>query len=317
MTSVNVKLNNGITIPALGLGTWQSPKGAVEAAVEYALTEGGYRHIDCALVYKNEEEVGRGIAKAIASGKVKREDFFVTTKVFPAYASKVEESLKESLKNLQLDYVDLLLIHWPVGLNPNGNDPLFPTRPDGSRDIDESYTVIGEWRQFEKLYKEQRDKVRAIGVSNFSVPYLENLLKEAEIVPAVNQVENHPLLPQLEIVEYCKEKGIVVEAYSPFGSTGGPLFSNAVVAELAEKYNTTPSSILVSWHLSNGRVVLPKTTTPARIVANSKVVDLSKEDSEKLNQVHVTEGKKRYAAPAWGVDLGFPDWDASGKRKTN
>lgn len=314
MTSIDFKLNTGKTIPAIGLGTWQSPKGAVETAVYSALAEAGVRHIDCAFAYGNEEEVGRGIAKAISEGKVKREDIFITTKVFPVYHSRVEESLKLSLEKLGLDYVDLLLIHWPVGLNPNGNHPLIPTKPDGSRDIDPDFSVIKTWRQFEKVYKET-NKIKSIGVSNFSVPYLEDLLKEAEVVPAVNQIESHPLLPQLEIFEFCKKQNILIEAYSPFGSTGGPLFKNQTVLSLAEKYQTTPSSILVSYHTSSGRVALPKTTTPSRIVENSKVVELTSEEIKSLDDVHVKEGKMRIAKPAWGIDLKFPDWNAAAEAK--
>lgn len=310
MTSVNLKLNTGRFIPALGLGTWQSPKGAVEAAVEYALTKTGVRHIDCAFMYQNEEEVGRGIAKAIASGKVKREDIFITTKVPPAYHSRVAEALELSLQKLGLDYVDLYLMHWPVGVNPNGNHPLLPTRPDGSRDVDHSFRTVTSWPQYEHLYK-NTNKVRAIGVCNFSVAYMEELLASAEIVPAVNQIESHPLLPELDVIEYCQSKGIVVEAYSPFGSTGGPLFKDKTVLDLATKYSTTPSSILVSYHVSSGRVVLPKTTTPERIDQNATVVRISPEDIKALDNVHKVEGTTRYTKPAWGIDLKFPDWNAA------
>ncbi|ANB12040.1 glycerol 2-dehydrogenase (NADP(+)) GCY1 [Sugiyamaella lignohabitans] len=309
MTSLDIKLNNGVTIPALGLGTWQSPKGAVESAVEYALTEAGLRHIDAAFAYLNEEEVGNGIKKAIASGKVKREDIFITTKVFPTFHNRVEESLNRSLKNLQLEYIDLLLVHWPVGLNPNGNHLLVPTKADGTRDVDPTFDLSATWKQFEKVY--ESGKVKAIGVSNCSVPVLTDLLKTVKVVPAVNQIENHPLLPQTEIRDFCKEKGIVIEAYSPFGSTGGPLFSNKTVLAIAEKHKTTPGTVLVSYHISSGRVVLPKTTTPSRIVENTKTVELTPEEIKELDNVHVTEGKKRFAAPPWGVDLKFPDWNAS------
>jgi glycerol 2-dehydrogenase (NADP+) len=308
MTSIDIKLNNGKTIPALGLGTWQSDKGLVEKAVFYALTEAGYRHIDCAYAYQNEDEVGNGIKRAIESGKVKREDIFITTKVFPSYHNRVEESLNKSLAKLQLDYVDLLLVHWPVGLNPNGNHELFPTLEDGSRDHDASFDLVKTWRQFEAV--NASGKAKSIGVSNVSVPIMTDLLKEVKVVPAVNQIENHPLLPQLEIVEFCKDKGIVIEAYSPLGSTGSPLFANATVKELAEKYHTTPGAILISFHTSNGRVVLPKSVTPSRILENTKVVNLSPEDTAKLNSVHTVEGTKRYAKPAWKADLKFPDWNA-------
>jgi glycerol 2-dehydrogenase (NADP+) len=308
MTSLSYTLNTGAKIPAIGLGTWQSPPGAVAAAVEYAIAEAGVRHVDGAFAYRNEEEVGQGIAKAIASGKVKREDIFVTTKVFTTYHNRVEESINESLQNLGLDYVDLLLIHWPVGLNPNGNHLLLPTRPDGTRDVDPTFSVANTWKQFEQVYAS--GKARAIGVSNFSVPFLNELLAEAKVVPAVNQIECHPLLPQLEVYELCKEKGILIEAYSPFGSTGGPLFTNKTVVELAEKYKVTPNTILISYHTSAGRVVLPKSVTPSRILDNTTVVELTAEDIKAIDNVHVVEGKKRFGMPPWGVDLKFPDWNA-------
>lgn len=306
MTSVNVKLNNGKTIPALGLGTWRSEPGQVEKAVEHALTVAGYRHIDAAFAYGNEIEVGIGIANAIKTGKVKREDIFVTTKVITTYWNRVEQGYKESLDNLGLEYVDLLLMHWPVGLNPNGNHPTLPTRPDGTRDHDPEFDLIKSWRQYEKLYKAK--KVAAIGVCNCSVPVLKKLLAEAEIPPAVDQIESHPLLPQDDITEFCKTKGIVVEAYSPFGSIGGPVLQNASVNKLAKKYNVSPSVILTSYHICSGRVVLPKSVTLSRIEANTKTVDLTKEDLELLNGIHKKEGLTRFCAPPWGVDLGFPDW---------
>lgn len=309
MTTISYKLNNGTSIPALGLGTWQSDKGLVEKAVYYALTEAGYRHIDCAYAYQNEDEVGNGIKKAIESGKVKREDIFITTKVGPSYHNRVELSLTKSLEKLQLDYVDLLLVHWPVGLNPNGNHELIPTLPDGSRDHDPTFNYAETWKAMEDVYASGRAK--AIGVSNASVPVLSELLETVKVVPAVNQIENHPLLPQKEIVEFCKEKGIVIEAYSPLGSTGSPLFATPAVKKLAEKYNTTPGAILISYHTSNGRVVLPKSVTPSRILENTKLVELSAEDSELLDNVWKTEGLKRYAKPAWKTDLKFPDWNLS------
>lgn len=307
MTDITIKLNNGTTIPALGLGTWQSPKGEVAAAVEYALTQTEIRHIDAAYVYQNEEEVGEGIKKAIESGKVTREEIFVTTKVFPSYHTKVEESLSKSLKNLSLDYVDLLLIHWPVGFNPNGKDDLFPRNEDGSIQLDESFNVVNTWRQFEAVYK--TGKTKAIGVSNFSVGVLEDLLPHAEVVPAVNQIEFHPFLVQEDLIDYCKKKGIVLEAYSPLGSTGGPLLKQEGVLKIAEKHKTEPASVLISWHLLEGRVVLPKSVTPSRILSNSKLVPLDKEDLEFLDGLHKTHDIIRHVRPVWGAKiLKFPDW---------
>jgi glycerol 2-dehydrogenase (NADP+) len=306
MTSVNLKLNNGKTIPALGLGTWRSGPGEVEKAVEHALTVAGYRHVDAAFAYGNEGEVGTGIANAIKTGKVTRDDIFVTTKVITTYWNKVAEGYKESLEKLGLEKVDLLLMHWPVGLNPKGNHPTVPTKPDGTRDHDPEFDVIKSWRQYEQLYKD--GKVGSIGVCNCSVPMLTRLLAEAEIPPAINQIESHPLLPQDDVTAFCKEKGIIVEAYSPFGSIGGPVLQSPTVLELAKKYNVTPSVILVSFHISEGRVVLPKSVTLSRIEANAKVVELSEEDLHKLDTLHKTEGITRFCAPPWGIDLGFPDW---------
>lgn len=306
MTSVDFKLNSGKTIPALGLGTWRSEPGQVEKAVEHALTVAGYRHVDAAFAYGNEHEVGTGIANALKTGKVKRDDIFVTTKVITTYWNRVAEGYQESLDKLGLEKVDLLLMHWPIGLNPHGNHPTVPTKPDGSRDHDPDFDLVKSWKQYEQLYKD--GKVGSIGVCNCSVPNLKRLLAEAEIPPAVDQIECHPLLPQEDVTAFCKEKGIVVEAYSPFGSIGGPVLKNPVVLELAKKYNVTPSVILVSFHISQGRVVLPKSVTLSRIEANAQVVDLKQDDLQLLNAVHTSEGLHRFCRPPWGVDLGFPDW---------
>ncbi|KAF5093090.1 hypothetical protein D0Z00_004249 [Geotrichum galactomycetum] len=308
MTDIRLTLNNGTTIPALGLGTWQSPKGEVAAAVEYALTQTGIRHIDAAYVYQNEQEVGEGIKKAIESGKVTREEIFVTTKVFPSYHTRVAESLDKSLKNLGLDYVDLLLIHWPVGFNPNGNHELFPRLEDGTTiDLDPSFDVVKTWKQFEAVYK--TGKTKAIGVSNFSIAILEDLLPHVEVVPAVDQIESHPFLAQPELVAFAKSKGILIEAYSPLGSTGGPLLKLPEIVKIAEKHNASPASVLISWHLKEGRIVLPKSVTPARISSNTIVVSLDKDDLEVLDSLHKTHKPIRNIKPAWGANrLKFPDW---------
>ncbi|KAK7202377.1 NADP-dependent oxidoreductase domain-containing protein [Myxozyma melibiosi] len=301
-------LNNGKKIPALALGTWQAGPGEVAKIVEYALTTAGYRHIDCAFAYGNEEEVGRGIAAAIKSGKVTREEIFVTTKVWSTWHDRISEALDVSLKNLGLEYVDMLLIHWPIALNPHGNHPIAPTTPDGGRDVDPNGSYIKMWKDLETIYKTTK-KVQAIGVCNCSIPYLEELLKEAEIVPAVNQVELHPQLPQLELVKYCKEKGIICEAFSPLGSSGGPLLKLPTVQKIAEKYKTSPGGILLSYHISGGKVVLAKTVNPARATANSNdLVELSEEDLATLDKVAETEGIRRTSKPKWGVDLKFDDW---------
>lgn len=237
-------LNTGAKIPAVGLGTWQSDPGQVATAVEHAI-KSGYRHIDCAFVYGNENEVGEGIKKALDAGVCKREDLFVTSKLWCTYHRKPEQGLDESLKGLQLQYVDLYLMHWPVPMNPNGNHPLFPKHEDGSRDLDKGWSYVQTYKEMEKLLK--TGKTKAIGVSNFSKKYLEELLPQVEVVPAANQIENHPYLPQEEIAEICREKGILIEAYSPLGSTGSPLFEEDGVKEVAKKHNVGPGTVLISW----------------------------------------------------------------------
>lgn len=307
MAETRFKLNTGAEIPALGFGTWQSPAGEVQKAVKYALSV-GYKHVDGAYCYANEEEVGEGLKQAFESG-IKREDIFVTTKLWGTYSSRVEEGLDKSLKSLGLDYVDLFLMHWPVALNPKGNHDRFPTHPDGSRDIDWNWSHIQTWKEMEKLLG--TGKVKAIGVANYSLRYLEQLLPHATVVPAVNQIENHPSLPQKEIVDFCKTKGIHVTAYSPLGSTGSPLITAAPIVEIAKKHNVTPVSVLLSLHVAQGRSVLAKSVTPERIQANRNLVELDESDLKLINdysdELKKTGNLKRYVYPPFGVDFGFPD----------
>ncbi|KID90842.1 D-galacturonic acid reductase, partial [Metarhizium majus ARSEF 297] len=206
-------------------------------------------------------------------------------------------------------YVDLLLTHWPVLLNPKGNDDKFPTLPDGSRDIICDWNHVEAWKQMEQVFAS--GKARAIGVCNYSKKYLEELLPHAKVVPAVNQIENHPSLPQQEIVDLCNEKGIHVMAYSPLGSTGGPMMSAAPVVKLAEKKGVSPSTVLLSYHVARGSTVLPKSVTPARIKANLEIVKLDADDMKVLTDYSddlTNKGElKRYVYPPFGINFGFPD----------
>ncbi|EER29679.1 H/ACA snoRNP pseudouridylase subunit [Coccidioides posadasii str. Silveira] len=308
VTGTRFTLNTGVEIPALGLGTWQSAPGQVQAAVYHALKV-GYRHVDAALCYQNEKEVGRGIAQAVREGIVRREDIFVTTKLWNTYHRRVDEGLEISLKDLGLEYVDLYLMHWPAPMNPNGNHPLFPKLPDGSRDIDWSRSHIDSYKDMEKLLAS--GKVKAIGVSNYSLKYLQQLLEHVSVVPAVNQIENHPLLPQQEIVDFCREKGIMVTAYSPLGSTGGPLMTSDAVVEVARRKGVSPSTILLSWHVARGSCVLSKSVTPSRIEANLHLVKLDEDDMKiiaKFTAESVSrDGFTRFVYPPFGIDFGFPD----------
>ncbi|KAJ5501259.1 hypothetical protein LT330_001175 [Penicillium expansum] len=303
------KLNTGAEIPALGLGTWQSQPGEVARAVFHAIKV-GYRHIDAALCYGNENEVGQGIKEAIDAGIVKREDLFVTTKLWCSFHARVEEGLQQSLTDLGLDYVDLYLMHWPLAMNPKGNHNIFPKLADGSRDIIHSHSHVTTWKSMEKLVG--TGKVKAIGVSNYSVKFLEELLPQATIVPAANQIENHPLLPQQEIVDFCNKAGIHITAYSPLGSTGSPLFTAEPIVAVAEKRGVTPATVLLSWHIARGSSVLAKSVTPARIEANrADLIHLDAEDLASLRKYSdglQAEGKlQRFVYPPFGVNFGFPD----------
>lgn len=229
MPAPTITLNTGAEIPLIGLGTWQSNPGEVAEAVRYALKEAGYRHIDCAWAYGNEREVGEGIR---ASG-IPRSEIFITSKIWSVHHRTPDKGLEEILTNLGTEYVDLLLLHWPVPLNPNGNHPKFPTRPDGSRDIDEDRKLVDTWKDMEGLYKS--GKAKAIGVSNFSQLKLEEILPHAEVTPAVDQLELHPYNPSKNLIAFLKSHKIVPQAYSPLGSTDSPLLTEETVIAIAKK----------------------------------------------------------------------------------
>ncbi|KAJ5596005.1 hypothetical protein N7450_002463 [Penicillium hetheringtonii] len=283
------KLSTGKQIPAVGLGTWRSEPGQVRQAVSFAL-KNGYSHIDAALIYGNEHEVGQGIKD---SG-VPRENIFITSKLWNTHQPNVAEGLQKTLDALETDYLDLYLIHWPVRLVPNESSALLPVNPDGTRSVDRSWDQSETWRQMEEVYKS--GKVKAIGVANWSIPYLEELKKKWAVVPA------HALK------EWCDKHGILLEAYSPLGSQGAPLMSDPVIQEIAKKNNVSAATILISYHVNRGVVVLPKSITENRIISNGQVVALSDEDMNVLNGLAAQGKAKRINTPLFGWDLGFDDW---------
>ncbi|MEI2403372.1 aldo/keto reductase [Niallia taxi] len=257
-----VILNNGVEMPKFGLGVFKVQEGQEVIDSVKAAIKAGYISIDTAAVYKNEEGVGQGIKE---SG-VDREKLFITTKVWNAdqgYDSTLA-AFETSIKKLGLDYIDLYLIHWPV-----------------------SGKYKETWKALEKLYKD--GKVKAIGVSNFHKHHLEDLLSEAEIVPTVNQIELHPLLSQEELRNFCKEKGIVVEAWSPLAQ--GKLLDNPVLTEIAAKYNKSTAQVILRWDLQNDIVTIPKSIKEHRIIENADIFDfeLTAEDLEKINGLNKNE----------------------------
>jgi len=251
-----VTLNNGLEMPLVGYGVFRVPDGDdLAEAVKTAIAK-GYRSIDTAQVYRNEESVGRGIRAAIAEGLVSREELFVTSKVWNDGLS-YEETLAaydSSLEKLGLDYLDLYLIHWP-GLDTN---------------------YIEAYKALEKIYQDGR--VRSIGVSNFHVHHLEHLLKETTVIPVINQIEFHPHLTQEEVRGYCKEHGIQVEAWSPL--MNGSLLEEELIQQLATKYSKTPAQIVLRYDVQHGVVTIPKTMTPARMTENLHVFDFALTDEE-------------------------------------
>jgi diketogulonate reductase-like aldo/keto reductase len=254
-----VKLNNNVQMPVLGLGVYQTPPGRVtQDAVKFALKV-GYRHVDTARIYGNEADVGQAVHR---SG-ITREDLFVTTKLWNSdqgYDSTLR-ACEASLKRLGLDYLDLYLIHFPV--------------PETRKE---------SWKAMKMLLG--KGKCRAIGVSNFTIPHLEELLEEHEVTPAVNQVEFHPFLYQKELLEYCQRKGIHVEAYSPLAR--GERFKHPRITALATKYSKTPAQLMMRWGLQHGLVVIPKSTREERIRENSQVFDfeISADDMRSLDSLN-------------------------------
>lgn len=281
-------LNNGTKIPAVGLGTWQATeKGAARNATKVAL-ENGYRHIDTAAIYGNEEEVGQGIKD---SG-VPRSEIFVTTKLWNSNHKKAAEALETSLSKLGLDYVDLYLIHWPWSEDPETKAPY------------KDWDFVDTYKELQKFVK--TGKVKAIGISNFTLKKVQRLLADPEVTvkPVVNQIEAHPLLPQEELTEYLKKNDILIEAYSPLGSTNSPLFKNQTIVAIAEKNKVEPAQVLVSWAVQRGTVVLPKSVTDSRIISNLETFKLSDEDFKTLNELSSKEGVVRTCDPSWDVFSG-------------
>jgi diketogulonate reductase-like aldo/keto reductase len=239
-------LNTGATLPQVGLGVWQTPSGRVTRAAVAAAFQAGYRHIDTARIYGNEADVGA----AVRDSGIARADTFVTTKLWnddQGY-DRALKAFDASLERLGLDYVDLYLIHWPVA---------------GKR--------LESWRALERLYEDKR--ARAIGVSNFLVPHLEQLLAKAKVVPAVNQIELHPFLQRQDTCALCAREGIVVEAYSPL--TRGKKLGHPVLEEVAKKTKRSPAQVLLRWGVQHGFVVLPKSTRAERIQENGRLFDFS------------------------------------------
>jgi 2,5-diketo-D-gluconate reductase A len=258
------KLNDGHSIPQLGLGTWPLDDDQAATAVVQAL-EAGYRHIDTAVKYGNERGVGNGVR---ASG-VDRGELFITTKLDGQYQGndRAIEGLGGALERLGLDYVDLLLIHWPL-----------PQRDE----------YVSTWKTFERLQAE--GKVRSIGVSNFKPAHLDRLMAETGVVPAVNQIQLSPAITRAAEREFHDRHGIVTQSYSPLGGSGAPLLSAPVLAQLAEKHGKTPGQLVLRWHIQNGIVAVPKTANPDRMQENLDIFDFALDPQDLAELAILDEG---------------------------
>ncbi|KAL1405757.1 hypothetical protein Q8F55_007430 [Vanrija albida] len=298
------ELNNGVRIPTVGLGTWQAPLNVTREAVAFALQQ-GYRLLDCAYIYLNEREVGEGIR---LSG-VPREDIFVTSKVWNLHQDDVGAGLGRTLDNLGLDYVDLYLVHWPIRFfpDPTAANPLRPLNPDGTYKVDRSWDQARTWAGMEAVYA--AGKARAIGVCNWSIPYLEELAKSWKVVPAVNQVENHPFLPQHALKAYCDDRGILLEAYSPLGGPGAPVLQDDDIVAVAKRNGVSAACVLISYQVNRGIVPLPKSVSHERLVQNLQVVRLPPGDMALLDGLAARGKAQRLNKPPFCWDLGFDDWD--------
>ncbi|KAF3991561.1 hypothetical protein FT663_02290 [Candidozyma haemuli var. vulneris] len=311
-TDVRFKLNDGNSIPALGLGTVPSKEPSHTKTEVVTAVKAGIRHIDTAWYYGTEKYVGEALQELFAEGVVKREDIFVTTKVWPSFWHNPEKSLDTSLKTLGLDYVDLFLQHWPIALHGDENGlPAEPLDESGYPIYDDDPVTgtkfLGVYKELERI-KKTTNKVKSIGVSNYNIERLEWLLKETEIVPVLNQIELHPKLPQQDLVEWSEKHNILTEAYSPVGAEGAPIVKIPLVKELAEKYKVTENEVADAYHILEGRVSLPRTSNLDRIKNLVRLPELTKDELKQLHELGEKE-PKRYRNELWGHGLGFKYWE--------
>ena len=283
----HLTFKNNDQMPILGLGTWKSEPGEVYEAVRTAIKI-GFRHIDCAAIYANEDEIGKAFQDAFSDGDVKREELWVTSKLWNSSHLKddVRPALEKTLKDLQLDYLDLYLMHWPVAYKPGVG---FAQTPDGFLTPEEA-PITETWKAMESCF--EAGLTKHIGVSNYNITKLKDIQGVASIAPEMNQIELHPFLPQQKLVDYCQSHDIHLTAYSPFGSpdrdnkkeSDPNLFETPEVVSIAEAHGITPAQVLIGFAVKRGIAVIPKSVNANRLEQNFKAseVELSDADMESL-----------------------------------
>jgi len=297
-------------MPILGLGTWKSAPGEVYDAVNVAL-EAGYRHIDCAPIYGNESEVGRSLTESFEAGVTSREDVWITSKLWnDAHAPEdVRPALRQTLSDLQIDTIDLFLIHWPVALKKGTQ---LPQSPSDFVSLDE-VPITETWAAMEELVDD--GLARQIGVSNFNIPKLQTLLDTADHPPEMNQIELHPYLQQTDMVEFARENNVHLTAYSPLGSKDRPdgmksddepiLLDDPTIAEIADAHDATSAQVLISWAIHRSTAVIPKSVNEGRIKENLAAADVELTDAD-MEQIATLDRQRRYVDGEFWAMEGSP-----------
>jgi alcohol dehydrogenase (NADP+) len=302
-----LEFGNGDRMPVLGLGTWNSAPGDVYKAVKEAIRF-GYRHIDCAFIYGNEAEIGQALGEAFSEGLARREQMWITSKLWNSFHAPedVENALNQTLADLQLDYLDMFLMHWPVAIKKGC------LLPESAQDIipQNQLPVRSTWQAMESLV--DNGTCKHIGVSNFSIVKLKALLASARLKPEMNQIELHPYLQQPDMLDYCSRNGIHLTAYAPLGSPGRParlrvpddpvLLEDPVITAIADRLAAAPAQILISWAIQRGWAVIPKSVTPQRIKQNFDALEIGLSDQDILEIDKLNRNRRYFAGGLWTID---------------
>ncbi|CAH9126066.1 unnamed protein product [Cuscuta epithymum] len=305
-----ITLNSGYQMPVIGLGVWRMEGKDIKNLINNAIKL-GYRHFDCAADYKNEMEVGEALEEALQTGIVKREDLFVTTKLWNSDHGHVLEACKDSLRKLRLDYLDLYLVHFPIATKHTGvGTTASAMGEDGVLDIDTTISLEATWHAMEDLVS--KGLVRSIGISNYDIFLTRDCLAYSKIKPAVNQVETHPYFQRDSLIKFCQKHGICVTAHTPLGGAVAntdmfvsvSCLEDPVLKGIAEKYKKTVAQVVLRWGIQRNTVVIPKSSKLARLEENISVFgfELSEEDMEQIKRLD-RNYRTNQPAKFWGIDL--------------